>query len=568
MFMPDRCKPRRFILLPSVFCLSVIGLSALTGCGGGGKTGVPVVSNPSPGTPATSSIVSGAVTDINGAPIVGAKVTIGSLTATTSQGGAYAISNVVVPANQASLITAASATATVNGVAFSGQNTVEVLTGEANTTNVNIVISNSAAQGSISGTVRDVGNTPLANARVFVAPGPVQQSNGGLAFTNFGSFAVYTDNSGRYVVPKLPYLPAGQTYTATASYVGHLNQTVSNLVLPNTAALSNGNLTGVDFAITASTTSPVLPAVKNFAAVGFTFPSVPTRSLTAQANTHPFDAIKSWVLKSRGLTQQPYKNASKMWTRALRTRATPAGLLIETDLLWDYEASLNNLLGYSIVRSTGNPNTFVDIATLRDPLADRFDDLDPLLTPGTSYYYNVGRLDTINFPNGSDASSSVAADVTVQVTPLDAITVQQPAPNATVGATPTITWNAVTNAGSLSGTGLRPLPGLSIKYGGRGPHLAARPRQSRHESGGRAHHAIDLCGTSLAVRAYLLCRRSGAVRPPREQFYGRLRDLDQPDPGVYGAVEIGLHQPAYKTPVGEACGQPSCGRVQTHSRLL
>jgi hypothetical protein len=449
MFTPDRCKPRRFTLLPSVFCLSVIGLSALTGCGGGGKSGIPVVNNPSPGTPATSSIVSGAVTDINGAPIVGAKVTINSLTTTTTQGGAYAIPNVVVPANQASLITAVSATATVNGIAFSGQNTVEVLTGEANTTNVNIVISDSTAQGSIGGTVRDVGNTPLPNARVFVAPGPVQQTNGALAFTNFSSFAVYTDSSGRYVVPKLPYLPSGQTYTATASYVGHLNQVLSNLTLPSTAALSNGNLTGVDFAITASTTSPVLPAVKDFAAFGFTFPAQPTRSLAVQANAHPFDAIKSWVLKSRGLAQRPYANANKMWTRALLTptRATPAGLLIETDLLWDYEA-LNNLLGYGIVRSTGNANNFVDIATLRDPLADRFDDLDPLLTPGTSYYYNVGRLDTINFPNGSDASSSAPADVTVHVTPLDAITVQQPAPNAVVNAAPTITWNGVANAGS------------------------------------------------------------------------------------------------------------------------
>ena len=415
MFTPDRGKPRRLILLPSAFCLSVLGLSLLTGCGGGGKTGIPVVNNPNPGSPATSSVVSGAVTDINGAAIVGAKVTVGSLTTTTTQGGAYSLPNVVVPANQASLITACGATATLNGRAFSGQNTVEVLSGEANTTNVNIVLSDNTAQGSISGTVRDVGNTPLPNARVFVSLGPTQQSNGGLAFTNFSSFSVYTDNSGRYVVPKLPYLPAGQTYTATASYVGHLNQTISNLTLPNTAAMSYGNLTGVDFAITASTTSPVLPAVKNFAAFGFTFPTTPTRSLPAQANAHPFDAIKAWVLKSRGLAQKSTANTGKMWTRTsgnTRTRATPAGLLIETDLLWDYE-SLNNLLGYSIVRSTGNATAFVDIATLRDPLADRFDDLDPLLTPGTAYYYNVGRLDTINFPNNSDASSSAPADVTV-----------------------------------------------------------------------------------------------------------------------------------------------------------
>ncbi len=147
----------------------LFGFGLMTGCGGGGGK----VNNPSPGTPATTSLVSGSVTDIDGSPVVGASVSVNGKTATSSQGGAYSLSNVTVPANQASLVTTVTATVTINGKALSGQNTVEVLNGEANTANVNIVVSDASNQGTISGTVRDAGNQALPNARVFIAPGPV-----------------------------------------------------------------------------------------------------------------------------------------------------------------------------------------------------------------------------------------------------------------------------------------------------------------------------------------------------------------------------------------------------------
>ncbi len=437
------------VLVPTAL---LIGFGALTGCGGGGNK----VNNPSPGTPATTSLVSGAVTDIDGAPVIGAKVTIAGKTATTSQGGVYSIANITVPANQASLVTTVSATATISGRAFSGQNTVEVLTGEANTANINLVVSDSANQGTISGTVRDAGNQALPNARVFIAPGPAQQSNGGLAFTNFSSFAVYADTGGNYSVPNLP---RGVTYTAVASYPGHLNQSAANLTLTNTS------LSNVNFNLSASTTSPQLPAVANFGAFSFTFPASPTRSISGKSGNSVMDAIKAYVLNKRGFKQNRFASANKTWKRNTTTRTTPAGSLIETDLVWDFE-DLNNLFGYSIVRAIGGNSNFQDIATLRDPLADRYDDLDPVLTPGTSYFYNVGRLDTINFPNNSQTSNSNPADVTIQVSPLNAIQVQSPSPNANTNATPTFTWNGVNNAGDYQVLVYDRFPDLQSNNGG------------------------------------------------------------------------------------------------------
>ena len=433
----------------------LFGFGLMTGCGGGGGK----VNNPAPGAPATTSLVSGSVTDINGSPVVGASVSVNGKSAASSQGGAYSVAKVTVPANQASLVTTVTAAVTINGKTFSGQNTVEVLSGEANTANVNIVVSDASNQGTISGTVRDAGNQALPNARVFIAPGPVQQNNGGLAFTNFSSFTVYTDTGGNYSIPKLP---RGVTYTALASYPGHLNQSVPTLTL------SNSSLGGVNFNLSASNTSNLLPPVQNFGAFNFTFPASPTRSLansSSQSGQGMMDAVKAYVIAKRGFKQNHFANANKVWKRNTVTRSTPAGSLIETDLVWDFE-DLNNLYGYSIVRATGSNSNFQDIATLRDPLADRYDDLDPVLTPGTSYFYNVGRLDTINFPNNINTSNSNPADVTIQVSPLNAIQVQSPTPNAKTGASPTFTWNAVSNASDYQVIVYDQFPALQSSNGG------------------------------------------------------------------------------------------------------
>ena len=447
---------RRTALTLAVVPAILLGCGLLTGCGGGGNK----VNNPSPGTSATTSRVSGSITDIDGSPVVGATVKVNGQTATSSQGGTYSVPIVTVPANQASLVTTVTVTATVQGKAFSGQNTVEVLNGEANTANVNIVVSDNSNQGSIRGTVRDAGNQALPNARVFIAPGPVTQSNGGQAFTNFSSFTVYTDSGGNYTVPKLP---RGVTYTALASYPGHLNQSVPNLTL------SSSDMGSVNFNLSASNTSNLLPPVANFGAFSFTFPASPTRSVNGKSGQGIMDAIKAYVLAKRGFKQNRFANANKVWKRNTATRATPAGSLIETDLVWDFE-ELNNLYGYSIVRATGSSSNFQDIATLRDPLADRYDDLDPVLTPGTSYFYNVGRLDTINFPNNNNSSNSNPADVTIQVSPLNAIQVQSPSPNASTNNHPTFTWNGVSNAGDYQVIVYDTFPDLQTSNGGVTPY--------------------------------------------------------------------------------------------------
>ncbi len=154
---------------------------------------------------------------------------------------------------------------------------------------------------------------------------------------------------------------------------------------------------------------------------------------------------------------------------------------------WDFE-DLNNLYGYSIVRATGSSSNFQDIATLRDPLADRYDDLDPVLTPGTSYFYNVGRLDTINFPNNINTSNSNPADVTIQVSPLNAIQVQSPTPNAKTKQAHLYVERGQQRQ-RLSGDCVRPIPGFADEQRRRHTLLAAGQPESRQQPRGRARHS-------------------------------------------------------------------------------
>src|SRR5262249_40971153 len=75
---------------------ALLGLGALAGCGGGGSSNNNGGNNPPPGG-TSRSLVSGTITDVNGAAIVGAQVRFGSLTTTSSQFGTYTFPNVAVP---------------------------------------------------------------------------------------------------------------------------------------------------------------------------------------------------------------------------------------------------------------------------------------------------------------------------------------------------------------------------------------------------------------------------------------------------------------------------------------
>ncbi len=434
--------------LGKIAAVGVMFLStiALVGCGGGGgsnnnngNNGSNNGNNGNGGNTSTkfNSEVSGTVTDGNGGPIVGATVTIaGYPPVTTTQFGAYVIPTVVVPIGSTSVVTKIQATATVNGQTWSGQNVIEVIRGNALTSNTHLSISKTSTQGTISGQLSDA-NTgrPLANARVFIADGPYTAGtapNNYQFFTVFSSYTAYTDASGNYTIAGLP--PFGN-YSVTASYVGYINQSATNVVV--TAATAT---TGVNFALAASSSSAALPTVTGLAATAITLPEVATRATGDSKQLNGVLAIKRDLLKRLGVLNHPATDPTKSTLKHVVTRSTPAGSLIESIIVWDY-TPVSNLLGFDILRSTTSVNQFGSIALLRDPLGDRFADDDPILTPDTIYYYSVAMVDTIKFP--IDASEGDAAVPAVAVQPLAPMNLVAPQPGATVSNVPTFSWNTI-----------------------------------------------------------------------------------------------------------------------------
>lgn len=426
-------------LLTLVSAVALIALVALSGCGGGGHSNNNN-NNGGGGTDTSTpfnSEVSGTVTDGNGGAIVGASVTLtGHTPVTTSQFGAYVIPNVVVPIGQTSVVTKIQATATVNGQPWSGQNTVEIIRGNALTDNTHLSLSQTSTQGGISGQLTDSStHLPIASARVFIADGPY---TGGTApntfqyFTVSSSYTAYTDSNGNYSIQGLP--PFGN-YTVTASFIGYINQTASNV---NVAA--KATTSGVNFALSASNSSQALPTVTGMAASAITLPLIPTRAAYDPRQARGIQAIKLNLLQRLGYLKHSSTDLTRATVKTSTTRGTPPGTLIESIIVWDY-TQVNNALGFDILRSTSAINAFGSIALLRDPLGDRFADDDPLLTPDTTYYYSVAMVDTINFPkDGSEGNAAVPA---VAVEPLAPLSLASPLPGANVSGTPTFSWTAV-----------------------------------------------------------------------------------------------------------------------------
>lgn len=403
--------------------------------------------NPGPGQPSSTSYLSGTVTDIDGSPIIGASVRTNGQATTTTQSGDYVLPSITVPANQNSLVATVTASKVIGGRTWSGQNQFEVLSGEPNASNVHVTLSDEATQAALSGVVRDQSQNPLPGARVFVSAGPIvhDPKTGAQSFTNLKSFTVYADQNGAYTIPRLPTLTAGnppvpQAYTASASFAGHQNDTVA------LASLTAGTTAQHDFRLVAGGGSPKLGTPANFAVSTFTVPMTANRSTDTSGLTHAYAAIRDYLLTKRGLTGHRFADLRKTTLHRAVRRSTPAGSLIESDLFWDYQ-TFGNLYGYDIVRSPTDDRHYVSIATLRDPLGDRFSDLDPALTPDAVYFYSLARLDTINFPNNDTSSESDPA-AEVQVSPLNQISLVSPAANASVGAQPTLSWGAVNGAGS------------------------------------------------------------------------------------------------------------------------
>jgi hypothetical protein len=396
----------------------LVCLTLLNGCGGGGSSG----NNQPP--PTTRSPVSGTVTDVNGSAIVGATVTLGNKTATTTQFGTYTIPDV------APNVYTITASATINNRPWTGQNTVEVISGETNTSNVHIVLSDTAQQGSITGNVSDTQGRPLANVKVFAAaPDP----QGGAFFTTLGAIYTLTDPLGNYTLPSLPF----RQYVVAASFAGYLNQTA-------TVTVANAAGAHANFTLTRSNGPSTVPVVPQLFATAFTVPSTPTTRAAGSSQARALNAIRQLILKRLGRLQYRMPDPTRITLRHATTRSTPAGSIIENDLFWDFDSQLNNVWGYDILRSINTDTQFVSIALLRDPLGDRYADIDSVLTPDLRYYYSIARLDTINFPANGTEGDPVNPPVVVR--PLQPIAQTAPNDGATVAGAPVFTWTAVPRA--------------------------------------------------------------------------------------------------------------------------
>ena len=421
----------------ALLALSAFATVGLAGCGGGGSSN----NNNNNNNPASKSLLSGTVTDATGSPIVGATVAFGNQTAVSSQFGTYVIPDVVVPAGSNSILGTVTASTTIAGRAWSGQNMVEVLINEVDTSSQHIIMSPVNEQNAISGFVRDSSGRALKGARVFASLGLTTTAAGAKFFQNLSSIGTTTDNTGFY---RLTNLPARSDYAVAASFVNYLNQTLNNV----NVSLPPASETTVSFTLNQSSgNSPAIPAVTGFDVQSITGPFSPTRSAVASTG---YAALRQYILSKSNFRKH---HDSKNIVHKSVTRSTPSGSLIEADMFWDYDPTLTNVYGYDIDQATnitqGQAN-FVSVATLRDPLADRFSDLDLSLTPDSKYYYSIARLDTINFPAGGSGATAISpASPIVAVLPLQPISQSAPASGASVNSNNfSFSWSSVNGATS------------------------------------------------------------------------------------------------------------------------
>jgi len=373
-----------------------VTLVLFTGCGSGGAKQV--------------AGLAGVVTDAEGRPVVGATVTSGPQSTTSLTNGTFVLDSVE---EGFQLVQASN---TVAGHNWTGETLVDVVGNEQNRS-INVILSDDATQGQIAGSVIDPSGFPLPGAKVFIA-GP------------FGSTLAVTDNDGNYTARRIP---PGFTYQVTASLAGFVNHTVSVHVATNQTAAAS-------FALSNGSSQGPIPAPTNVSAQAWTVADSVTRAASGSGTPAGlYEWLKQVYRQKRGISES--RVAAKIERRTAATRVSPTGTVVEVDLFWDF-TSFNDLFGYSIDRGVGN-NTPTVTAVFRDPQANAFLDVDPLLTPDTTYGYAVHRLDTIDFPaNGTVGPASA----TVSATPLAPLRAIAPSADAQTGPTPLFQWQAVNRA--------------------------------------------------------------------------------------------------------------------------
>lgn len=341
--------------------LAVLSLIAAIGCGGSGGGGG--------GGGSRTASVSGTVTDVNGDPVRGARVSSRDGSTTTSTTGAYILRNV----REDNLDI--SADIVQNGVRFRGQNVAVTFRGER-TQSVNIVVAPERQLASIYGVIEDRDGFRLGGASVFA-------SGAGLS-----SQRTVANANGEY---ELFGLVSGISYTVVAGGREYRSD-VDSMVL------TDGERRRVNFVLS-NPGNPQMPAPEELSAVSWTSPPVTRLSRDREA----IENVKRLF--------DP-KHAKR---RAKTTRLTPDGNYVEVGLDWIPIDSLE-LLGYGIYRARSANGPFTAIDFLREPLEGYFVDLDDVLRPNQNYFYQVTSLSVI-YPDDPDRSESPPSNV-VLVTPL------------------------------------------------------------------------------------------------------------------------------------------------------
>jgi hypothetical protein len=126
--------------------------------------------------------------------------------------------------------------------------------------------------------------------------------------------------------------------------------------------------------------------------------------------------------------------------------------LVEVDLYWDQKIETHKL-GFGIYRST-NGGSFVDVAFLRDPLADFFAYAGSELTTGNNYSFAVTAIDTLF--DGVDGESALSTAITIS--PLGDLL------NSAVsaGTSPLFTWSPASGADSYQVFVYDELPSIGV----------------------------------------------------------------------------------------------------------
>jgi hypothetical protein len=261
--------------------------------------------------PAATGSIAGTVTDIEGDPVVGARVWVDGVGETlTNTNGTYLLTDVPEGFKNVRAATR------IGNQDWTGVALVQVFADDI-TRNANILLSPTNLQGSIEGLVLDPTGRPIEGARVFAA-GPLTSA-----------YAI-TDRRGYY---RLDGLRGGYDYPMVASSPGFLNER-------KTASVVAGQTTTVSFALQeASGLVPASP--QNLDAVVWTQPRGVTRS-TSPEMANALEAIKRLIDPKRA-------------QRRAISRVTPLGSLIEIDLTWDYVGRQPTARLWYLPRALGEP---------------------------------------------------------------------------------------------------------------------------------------------------------------------------------------------------------------------